>query len=404
MSRKPPYQRSASRPPARTLLAPERLEQRPLAQDPESPLADMVVRSPTWHAHLFKKRLGAYPAGTRHGDLVRLVTGDGQPLGIGYFNPRAEISVRVLSRVDEILDDAWWDRRLQQAVDLRRELLKLDGEATAYRVVHAEGDRLPGVVVDRYGDVLVAEVYSLGMQQRVVAILERLCRMLQVKHWIARPAPFTAEQEGFAADWRTSENAPRRVIVNEHGTEYEVDLDGGHKTGFFCDQRENRRRLVEWHRGGSLLDLCCYSGGFAVPVARRHPSVEVTAVDLDEQAIEVARRNAQRNRTKVLRARRRLRLHAGHAAKRPQVRHGDPGPSEADQRPGRTGGRRAQVLRLQSTGDATGCAGRAAAELQLFGTTVERGIRPHPVVRDARRPIHADPAKERRRRRPPDRR
>ena len=82
--------------------------------------ADLVVRSPTWHAHLFKRRLGAYPADARHGDLVRLLSKEGQPLGMAYYNPRAEIAARVLSRRDEPIDASWWQARLQQAIDLRR--------------------------------------------------------------------------------------------------------------------------------------------------------------------------------------------------------------------------------------------------------------------------------------------
>src|SRR5690606_27767424 len=95
-----------------------------------------------------------------------------------------------------------------------------------------------------------------------------------------------------------SRDCPHQVSVNEHGTEFVVDLGGGHKTGFFCDQRDNRRRLSAWHRGQSLLDLCCYTGGFTISAALTHPESTITGVDLDEQAIETARKNASRNRVR----------------------------------------------------------------------------------------------------------
>jgi 23S rRNA (cytosine1962-C5)-methyltransferase len=283
----------------RFALAPEHLAARPLEQPADVALPELVVRSTTWHAHLFKRRLGAYPANVKHGDLVRLLSEENEPLGIGYFNPRAEIAARILSRVDERLDLAWWDARLTQAVELRRGMLKLDDVTSAYRLIHAEGDGLPGLVVDRYGEVLVAEVFTLGMYQRVRELMARLTTIFGAKHWLVRTGPNTLAQEGFEGELLEGGAAPRRVFVKEHGLEFEVDLAGGHKTGFFCDQRDNRQRLAHWTRPGKVLDLCCYTGGFAVAAASRGVADEVTAVDLDETAVEVARRNAQRNRVKV---------------------------------------------------------------------------------------------------------
>jgi 23S rRNA (cytosine1962-C5)-methyltransferase len=274
------------------------VSQRPLDPPEGVAPADLVVRSPTWHAHLFKRRLGAYPADARHGDLVRLLSEEGQPLGMAYYNPRAEIAARVLSRRDEPIDASWWQARLQQAIDLRR-ALRLEADTTAYRLVHAEGDGLPGLVVDRYGDVLSAEAFTLGMYQRSQALMERLAETAGVSQWLVRTGPNTLAQEGFEGGLLEAGTPPKRVFIQEHGLQFEVDLSGGHKTGFFCDQRDNRRRLAEWRQPGSLLDLCCYTGGFAIAAAARGASTEVTAVDLDEAAVAVARRNAQRNRVKV---------------------------------------------------------------------------------------------------------
>ena len=283
----------------RSPLAAEHLAQRPLEQPIGEPLEELIVRSPSWHAHLFKRRLGTFPLEARHGDLVRLVSGDSEPLGVGYLNTRAEIAVRILTRLDEPLDAAWWDARLRQAVDLRRESLRLDEATNTYRVIHAEGDALPGIVVDRYGGVLVAEVFTLGMYQRAVALITRLASILDVPHWIVRPGPNTQSQEGFLGDLLQSRSPPRKVVVREHRAQFEVELTGGHKTGFFCDQRENRRRLADWAQPGSMLDLCCYSGGFSVSAALGSKPDEITAVDLDEEAVAAARRNARLNKVKL---------------------------------------------------------------------------------------------------------
>jgi 23S rRNA (cytosine1962-C5)-methyltransferase len=289
---------SRSQRPARPPLAREHLAQRPLASDLGQPVPEVVVKSPTWHAHLFRKRLGAFGA-AKHGDLVRLVSGTGEPLGLGHFNSRAEVAVRVLTRKDEPLDDAWWDSRMQAALGLRRDFLRLDEATNACRLVHAEGDGLPGIVVDRFDNVLVAEVFSLAMFQRARAFIEKLAPLAGTEHWLIRPGPNTHATEGFAGELFASPALPRRVVVREHGVEYEVDLEEGHKTGFFCDQRDNRALLAEWDRGGAMLDLCCYTGGFAVAAAVRGKAREITAVDLDEDAVAVARRNAQRNRAKI---------------------------------------------------------------------------------------------------------
>ncbi|MEZ6056460.1 MAG: class I SAM-dependent methyltransferase [Planctomycetaceae bacterium] len=280
-------------------LAPEHLKQRPLDVAAIQDLPRVVVKSPSWHAHMYRKRLGNFDSRAQHGDLVQLVDQDGHPLGVGYFNPRAEITVRVLDRSGENLTNEWWDRRLQQAVDLRRQFLKVQQTSTACRLIHAEGDGFPGIVVDQFGDVLVGEAFSLSAMQRGVDLLERLTPIAGAKHWLLRTGPQTINQEGFESDSISSVQLPSRVFIQEGQAEFEVDLATGHKTGFFCDQRDNRLRLAAWRQGESLLDLCCYTGGFAIQAAKNGSDAHVTGVDLDEAAIDVARRNARRNQQKT---------------------------------------------------------------------------------------------------------
>lgn len=228
-----------------------------------------------------------------------MVTPQGKHYGYGLFNPRAEIAVRMLCHASTPPGIEFWQQRLEQAVALRAEFLKLDAVANAYRVVHAEGDGLSGFVVDRYGDVLSAEVFSLAMFERSQALLALLHALLGTKHALTQLAPQTHGQEGILAEPKRSSGLPREATIHEFGTRFRVQFEQGHKTGFFCDQRDNRKRLAELCAGRTVLDLCCYTGGFAVQAARLGQPREVTGVDLDERAVELARENARLNKAKV---------------------------------------------------------------------------------------------------------
>lgn len=250
---------------------------------------------------IFRKRLNAPPDPTPHaGDLIALVSDQtGETLGFGLVNPKSEIAVRVLRAGPVPPDDEFWDNRLRHAVRLREEILKLNETTDTYRLVHSEGDCLSGIVIDRYGDTLSAEAFGLGMFQRGQAILERLAQIVGTKHWVLRPGPYTQAQEGFDAEPVCSPDLPRSTVVQEFGTKFRVEFLGGHKTGFFCDQRDNRRRLADFTVGKSVLDLCCYTGGFSITAKRSGQATDVTGVDLDEQPLKVARGNAQLNGVKA---------------------------------------------------------------------------------------------------------
>lgn len=294
----PPRSGSASRRETRFPLDPSHLVQRGLDDGTQGTLPIVRLKSPTRNPTVFRKRIADVDPKMKHGDLVQVKTIDQELVGYGLWNPRAEASVRILSwnKVPTAAD--WWLPRLSSAVSLRREMLQLDQVTGAYRVANAEGDGLPGIVIDRYGDVLSLEVFSLGMYQRAEAIAQTLTSQMGLSHWVVRPGPATLEQEGFAAEGFSSAGAPRKVQVREHDVTYEINPFDGHKTGFFCDQRDNRLRLRHYCRGMSVLDLCAYTGGFAINAALGGAK-EVTAVDLDEEAIRLARRNAQLNKASI---------------------------------------------------------------------------------------------------------
>jgi 23S rRNA (cytosine1962-C5)-methyltransferase len=275
------------------------LAQRPLKVDAASPLPVIRLRSVTHRSVVFRKMMDRADDWARPGDLVAVETPDGQRLGYGLFNPRAEIVARLLTRGDAMPDESFWQQRLEAAVRLRHEVLRLPDATDAYRVVHADSDGLPGLVVDRYGDVLSAEAHSLAMFQRSDAILERLAKLLGTKHTFVQVPAQSHGAEGFQTDPRSSPAAPDSVVVTEHGTKFRVHFEQGHKTGFFCDQRENRQRLTSFCAGKSVLDLCCYTGGFAIQAKRLGQAAEVTAVDLDETAIALARNNAKLNHQQI---------------------------------------------------------------------------------------------------------
>lgn len=280
--------------PAPSLL----LRQRSL-ELPSGELPIVRLRSVRRHPNLFRKLIGEVDAAARPGDLVAVHTPQGERLGHGLYNPRAEIAVRMLNFDSEPPGPAFWDACLSRAVALRRDLLQLDTTGDAYRLIHAEADGLPGLVIDRYGDVLSAEVYSLAMFQRAQALLERLQSLLGTSHMLIQVPAQAHGQEGFLAEPIRSAGMPDEVTISEFGTKFRVRFEGGHKTGFFCDQRENRARLAALCAGRTMLDLCCYTGGFAIQAARLGGPKQVTAVDLDERAIELARENARLNQQQI---------------------------------------------------------------------------------------------------------
>ncbi len=283
-------------------FAPQRMDlsQRGLDIDrPADALPVVVLRTSTLHPNLFRKRIQAPAEQITPGDLVAVNLPDGSRLGYGVYNPVSEIAVRMISYGDRLPDAAFWRERLVQAWKLRTETLRLNDVADTYRVVHGESDGFPGLVIDRYGDVLSVEAFSLGMYQRAEAAVKLLCELTGAPHYIIRTSPYSEEQEGFGAPGLQSPQCPSGVTVQEYGTRFKVRFDGGHKTGFFCDQRENRLKLAQFCAGKSVLDLCCYTGGFAVQAKKLGQAAEVTGVELDEEPLKLARENAKLNQVKV---------------------------------------------------------------------------------------------------------
>lgn len=263
------------------------------------PIPVVRMKSRSLHPLMYRRRMED-SGGAKAGDLVAVYAEQqSQPFGYGLFNSRSELCVRLLWHGAELPGDEAWRAKLQSAAAMRVETLKLSSQASAWRVVHAESDGLSGLVVDNFAGVLSAEAFSLGMYQRGSLLLPMLAEITGAKHWLLRTSPQFLSQEGCDPPEMKSEGCPGNVIIQEYGTRFRVRFDGGHKTGFFCDQRENRRRLADFCAGKTVLDLCCYTGGFSIQSKVLGQAAEVTGVDLDEEPLEVARENANLNQARV---------------------------------------------------------------------------------------------------------
>lgn len=277
--------------------------ERPIAIVPEEALGSVFIPRAMLHPTVYRKRITRIEGSPKAGDWVSVYSTEGsatpQLFGYGLYNDRAEIAVRMMRWWGNPPDDAFIDDLLDRAISLRCEWLSLDKSTDAYRLIHAEADGFPGLVVDRYADTLSAEVFSLGMFQRSRSIIERLAAKLGTKHWLIQPSPMFLSQEGYDATSFSSEGLPASVVVQEWGTKFRVQFESSHKTGFFCDQRENRLKLAELCEGKSVLDLCCYTGGFSVQAAKLGKAAEVIGVDLDEDPLKVAKKNADLNQVRI---------------------------------------------------------------------------------------------------------
>jgi 23S rRNA (cytosine1962-C5)-methyltransferase len=232
------------------------------------------------------------------GDVVEVVDESGRRIGEGFFNPVSQIRVRLVARAGEKLDDALLARRIHDAAALRRALLGLPREGTdAFRVVNAEGDGLPGLSVDHYAGVLVAQFGSVGLRRHAAAVWEALSAAWDPRALVELRAT-GAEAEGLgdeaAAAVVRGELPPEGVDVREGGLRWRVSPLGGQKTGWFCDQRENRRRFAAYARGRTVLDLYCYAGGFAL-TALGAGATAATLVDSSGRAVGRAREHAELN-------------------------------------------------------------------------------------------------------------
>lgn len=234
--------------------------------------------------------------GLADGDVCLVCDFHGRPIGHGFWNSRSKIRVRIVSGPEREIDESLILERLDRAISLRHDVLGLGKETTTYRIVHAEGDGLPGLIVDRLGDYLVVEISVLGMQRYFDAILSRLSEKLRPTGIYRRVSHIARKDEGIESeDGVVSGTVPDgSVVCVEEGVKFLVDIKLGQKTGFYSDQRENRRVLAQWSKQKTVLDAFSYIGGFGLR-ALADGAAHVTLVDSSKPALEAAQKSAELN-------------------------------------------------------------------------------------------------------------
>jgi 23S rRNA (cytosine1962-C5)-methyltransferase len=257
------------------------------------------LRSTKFRTFIYKKMIRRASPDANPGDLVTVYDKHGEIFGHAIYNPRSLLALRMLNFDATPIDEAFWRDAIRRAVTLRTETLHLPDTTNAYRLIHAEGDNLSGLIVDRYDDTLAIEIFSHGMWRIIDQLLPILHAEAGTRHHRVSVDPRVQTQEGFTATTIASEEIPKTVKITENGVRFRVHFDTGHKTGFFCDQRDNRRRLTAMTRGADVLDLCCYSGGFGLYAATIGQAADVTCVDLDENAVAMAKSNANLNNVRL---------------------------------------------------------------------------------------------------------
>lgn len=252
----------------------------------------------SFSTQLYPAMIARASSDAQPGSLVTVYDKQGRRFGAGLYHPRARVPLRIFHHGPTAFHEEDFLRLLDRAVDLRMNSLRLPEVTDAFRVVHSDGDGLSGLVVDKFADVLSVEVHSLGVWQRLPQWLKHLHSRLGTCRHVIQVGDLAARLEGIPQP--EAAETVSRVKIREHGVVFEVNFATGHKTGFFCDQRENRIRLSRLVQPRQrVLDLCCYTGGFALAVAVRSQPAEVTGVDLDETALAQARRNANLNRVHI---------------------------------------------------------------------------------------------------------
>ena len=246
-------------------------------------------------------RVEPQPRDALDGAVVDLVNDKGQFIARGFYNGHSRIRVRLATWDEsEAIDEGFFRRRIAQAVLLREQIgyeLVSERAESASRLVFSESDGLSGLIVDRYGEYLVLQPTSLAIAQRLEMIQAILFDLLQPRGIILRTEKSMAKLEGASLVeghyWGQLPEEPIPVV--ENGVKFQIDLSGGQKTGFYLDQRENRRAAAAYLRGRRVLDLFCYTGGFSLAAAKLGGAKETLGIDGSKRAIAQARINAELN-------------------------------------------------------------------------------------------------------------
>ncbi len=244
------------------------------------------------HLWAFSNEIAEVKGEPQPGDIVELLNHQNKLLGIGVYNPNSLIAVRLLSREKEEIDFQFFLKRIEAAHEIRK---KFYHDNPTFRLVHGEGDFLPGLIIDKFNDYFSIQTFSVGMDKRLTLICDVLESLFHPKGIVERNEALIRTVEGLDQRKGILRGAVEPVTISEYGIHYTIDLLEGQKTGFFLDQRENRRAFRRYVRNTNVLDCFCNEGGFALHAAYAE-AAKVIGVDVSESIIQRASNNAKLNK------------------------------------------------------------------------------------------------------------
>jgi len=229
------------------------------------------------------------------GDVGEVYSSDGQFLGLGHLNPHSQIILRVLTQKKEELGENFFAERISRAARFRRDGLK--GRTNAYRIINGEGDYLPGLIVDRYGETLVIQCSTAGMDRLKGILTSLLAKEFYPRSIYERSDVALRREEGLteSSGFLYGKEVPEFIEIEEYGCRFRANVKKGQKTGFYLDQRENRLFLKGLSEGKKVLDCFCYTGGFSIHAGLGGAN-ELTLVDSSEEALAMAEEHFTLNR------------------------------------------------------------------------------------------------------------
>lgn len=262
------------------------------------------------HPWIYGSEIEKAEEGIKPGDMVRVESKKGKLIGSGFYNPHSKITVRIIStNANDAFNDAFWKRRASYAVDYRLQVMRKE-DWDCMRLVFGEADQLPGMTVDRFGDILSVQVLSLGMELRKKQFLDGLIEILREKNLPVscvyerndvkiRELEGMEQYKGFYHSSLLDPSLEKTTVdIVENGIRYTVDVEQGQKTGFFLDQKFNRLAAAQIARGRHVLDCFTHTGAFALNIAKGG-AASVTALDISEEAVKMTAHNAQINHLPV---------------------------------------------------------------------------------------------------------
>ncbi len=232
-----------------------------------------------------------------NGDIVRLLNTKGDFMAYGFFNDQSRVALRLLEWDENVaVDDAWFRNKVAVAVAGRADILA-DGSTNTCRLIFSESDYLPGLIVDKYADHLAVQILTSGIEKVMPVIIDELQKLLKPESIFDKSDASSREHEGLQTNniALTLNSPPENVEVKENGIIYNINIAEGQKSGFYCDQRDNRRILAHYAKGKKVLDCFCYTGGFTLN-GLHNGATSVTSVDSSALAIETLKENIKLNK------------------------------------------------------------------------------------------------------------